>query len=264
MSVQNITSRSGVNHVVETIGDGAPLVLIHSLGTNMSIWDDVISHLPQGLKILRYDLRGHGQSDVPEPPYSMGAYVSDAEDILETCGIRDAVVVGLSVGGKIAQGLAVKRLDMIRAVVLSNTAARTGTPAQWKSRIEDVEKHGLSSLADATMERWFSKDFRKNPEKVAYWRSQFLKTKAKGYIGCCNAVAGADFYSSTSGLRLPALGIAASEDSATPPDLVRETTDLIPGSKFHLLRRAGHLPCVEKPAEYADIVTQFLRDVGHI
>ena len=83
------------------------------------------------------------------------------------------------------------------------------------------------------------------------------------YTGCCAAIAGTDFYTPTSGLRLPTLGIAGSEDGATPPDLVRETIDLIPGSSFSLMRKAGHLPCVEQPKDYAALLDTFLRKIGH-
>lgn len=263
MTDTTITTRSGVRHFVKDEGAGAPLVLIHSLGTDMSIWDGVCAALPDGLRVIRYDLRGHGQTDVPPAPYSMGNYISDAEDILDQLGVKNAAVVGLSVGGKITQGLAIKRLDLVRVMVLSNTAAKTGRPEMWQDRIDAVKAHGLSAFADATMERWFSRDFQKT-DKVAHWRDLFLNTNPEGYIGCCAAIAGTDFYTPTSGLRLPTLGIAGSEDGATPPDLVRETTELVPGSKFHLIRHAGHIPCIEKPKEYADILENFLRDTGHI
>ena len=91
-----------------------------------------------------------------------------------------------------------------------------------------------------------------------------VRQENAGYAGCSHAIAGTDFFTTTAALRLPTLGIAGSEDGSTPPDLVRETVDLVPGSKFELIRRAGHLPCVEQPEEYARILTQFMRDVGHI
>ena len=91
-----------------------------------------------------------------------------------------------------------------------------------------------------------------------------VQQSVQGYTGCCAAISGTDFYTPTSGLRLPTLGIAGSEDGSTPPDLVRETVDLIPGSTFHLMRKAGHLPCVEQPIEYAQVLTDFMRSTGHI
>ncbi|TMV07611.1 3-oxoadipate enol-lactonase [Ruegeria sediminis] len=243
--------------------DGAPVVFANSLGTDLRLWDAVLPLLPAGLKLIRYDKRGHGLSSQPPAPYSMGALVRDAEALLDRLEIRDCVFVGLSIGGMIAQGLAVKRMDQIRALVLSNTAAKIGTPEMWNERIEAVRAGGIEALADSIMERWFSKDFRATPE-LALWRNMLVRQPADGYAGCSAAISGTDFYTPTSGLRLPTLGIAGSEDGSTPPDLVRETVDLIPGSRFELIRKAGHLPCVEKPAEYAAVLTQFLRDVGHV
>ncbi|MEQ9694691.1 3-oxoadipate enol-lactonase [Shimia sp. SDUM112013] len=243
--------------------DGAPVLFINSLGTDLRLWDKVVTRLPAGLCLIRYDKRGHGLSSCPEAPYSMGALVRDAERLLEHLKVKDAIVVGLSIGGMIAQGLAVKRLDLVRAMVLSNTAAKIGQPAMWLDRIAAVKQGGIEALADATMERWFSRDFRATPE-VDLWRNMMVRQPATGYAGCCAAIAGTDFYTPTSGLRLPTLGIAGSEDGSTPPDLVRETVDLIPGSQFALIRRAGHLPCVEKPDEFTALLTGFLRATGHM
>lgn len=243
--------------------EGAPLVFANSLGTDLRLWDAVLPHLPPGLRILRYDMRGHGLSSAPRPPYSMGALVRDAERLLDLLDIRDCMFVGLSIGGMIAQGLAVKRLDQVRALVLSNTAAKIGTPAIWDDRIALVRQNGVQALAEATLERWFSKVFLATPE-LDLWRNMLTRTPAAGYIGCSAAISGTDFYTPTSGLRLPVLGIAGSEDGSTPPDLVRETVDLVPGARFELLRRAGHLPCVERPEDYAAVLTRFLRETGHV
>lgn len=243
--------------------DGPPVVFSNSLGTDLRLWDAILPLLPGGPRYIRYDTRGHGLSSLPPGPYTMGALVRDAERLMDHLGIRDAVFVGLSIGGMVAQGLAVKRPDLVRALVLSNTAARIGTPEIWAERIAAVKRDGIEVLAEAVMGRWFSKAFRDTAE-MELWRNMLVRTPAEGYWGCSAAISGTDLYAPTSGLRLPALGIAGSEDGSTPPDLVRETLGLIPGSTFHLIRRAGHLPCVEQPAEYAQVLTGFLRDLGHL
>ncbi|MFY0681057.1 MAG: 3-oxoadipate enol-lactonase [Thalassovita sp.] len=243
--------------------NGAPIVFANSLGTDLRMWDAIMPLLPAGLRVIRYDKRGHGLSDCPPAPYAMGTLVRDAERLLDHLNVKDCVFVGLSIGGIIAQGLAVKRLDLVRAMVLSNTAAKVGTPEMWNTRIEAIKEGGIASIADVTMERWFSKDFQQSDELTA-WRNLLTRQPLEGYIGCCQAISGTDFYTPTSGLRLPTLGIAGSEDGATPPDLVRETLDLIPGSKFHLMRKAGHIPCIEKPEEYATVLSEFLTEVGHV
>lgn len=242
---------------------GAPVVFANSLGTDLRLWDQVLPLLPQGLRLIRYDKRGHGLSDCTPAPYSMGTLVRDVERLLDHLGVKDCVFVGLSIGGMIAQGLAVKRLDLVRAVVLSNTAAKIGQPEMWADRIKAVNEGGIEALDGPILERWFSKPFRDTPEFQA-WRNMLVRQPVEGYVGCCAAISGTDFYTPTSGLRLPLLGIAGSEDGSTPPDLVRETVDLVPGSKFHLIRKAGHLPCVEQPQEYAEILTNFLKEIGHV
>jgi 3-oxoadipate enol-lactonase len=252
-----------IHYRVDGSDDGAPVVFANSLGTDMRLWDPILPLLPAGLRIIRYDKRGHGLSSVPPAPYSMGALVTDAERLLDHLGVKDCAFVGLSIGGMIAQGLAVKRLDLIRAVVLSNTAAKIGNPTLWAERIAAVNGSGIESLADAVMERWFSPDFRAMPA-LELWRNMLVQQADAGYAGCSAAISGTDFFTPTAGLRLPCLGIAGGHDGSTPPDLVRETVDLIPGSRFHLIRRAGHLPCVEQPAEYAQVLGDFLREIGHI
>lgn len=242
---------------------GAPVVFANALGTDFRLWDDMIACLPDGLRLIRYDKRGHGLSDAPPPPYSMDTLIEDAGLLLDHLGIRDCVFVGLSIGGIIAQGLAEWRPDLVRGLVLSNTAAKIGTPAMWAERITQVTAGGIDVLADPTMERWFSPPFRATPAMSA-WRNMLVRTPLNGYLGAMHALSATDMMSQTASLRLPTLGIAGSADGSTPPDLVRETTDLIPGSRFRLIQGAGHLPCVEKPDLYAEILATFLREIGHV
>jgi 3-oxoadipate enol-lactonase len=243
--------------------DGAPMVFANSLGTDLRLWDAVLPLLPKGLKFIRYDKRGHGLSSLPPASYSMQSLVGDVEALLDMLEVKDCLFIGLSIGGMIGQGLAYKRLDLVRAMVLSNTGAKIGTPDMWATRIAEVNATGIEALADGVMQRWFSKAFLSHPD-LAIWRNMLIRQPAQGYAGCSAAISGADLVLRTSELRLPVLGIAGDEDGSTPPDLVRETVDLVPGSKFHLIRKAGHLPCVEQPKAYAAVLTEFLRDTGHI
>ncbi len=242
--------------------DGPPLVLLHALGTNLRLWDGVVARLP-GYRILRLDMRGHGLSDTPPAPYAMGALIHDVERVMAQAGMRDAVVVGLSIGGMIAQGLAVKRLDLVRGMVLSNSAARIGIASQWQARIDAVRAGGLEAIADATLERWFGRPWRALPE-LPQMRAMLLATPPEGWMGAAAAIAGTDFYTPTAGLTLPTLAIAGLRDGSTPPDLVKETADLILGSRFHLIRGAGHLPMVEQPDAYTDALRAFLESIGHV
>lgn len=245
--------------------DGPAVVFANALGTDLRIWDGVFAHLPGSLRLIRYDMRGHGLTSCPDAPYYMGDLVQDAARLMEHLGVKDAVFVGLSIGGMIAQGLAAERLDLLRAIVLSNTAARIGTHQMWHDRVHLVRDHGIEALADATIERWFAKATRAGqPALVAGIRAMLTRQPAEGYIGCMEAIGETDLVESTARLRLATLGIAASEDGSTPPDLVRETVESIPGSQFHLIRRAGHLACVEHPADFAAVLARFLHAVGQL
>lgn len=245
--------------------DGVPVVFANSLGTDFRVWDGVVGHLPAGLRIVRYDKRGHGLSDAPEGDYYMGDLVADAAALIEHLGLGPVVFAGLSIGGVIAQGLAAERPDLVRALVLSNTAAKIGTPAMWQERMEAVRVGGIEALADAVLERWFSRAFHaQRPDELAVWRHMLTRTPKAGYLGCCAALAETDLRDSTARLALPALAIAGSEDGSTPPDLVREMAVSIDGCRLEIVRGAGHIPCVEKPDVTARLIGDFLQDHGFV
>lgn len=242
---------------------GRAVVFANSLGTDLRLWDDVIPLLPGNLRYIRYDKRGHGLSDVLPGPYTMDELVDDASALLDRLDIRECVFVGLSIGGMIGQALAARRPDLVRALVLSNTAAKIGEAAMWQDRIRAVQNQGIAAIADPVMERWFSAAFRTRPEMAA-WRNMLTGTSVDGYTGCCHAIAGTDLTAATSRLTLPVLAIAGSEDRASPPELVRATADMIEGAKFSLIDGAGHLPCVEKPRIVADLLTAFLQELTYV
>lgn len=252
-----------LHYLEEGDRSGPPVVFAHALGTDLRLWDTVLPLLPPGLRLIRLDLRGHGGSDVPDAPYAMGALIRDVESALDVLSVRDAVFVGLSLGGLIAQGLAVKRPDLIRALVLSNTAAKIGTPSVWAQRIAAVRQDGMHSVSEATLARWFPRPFRDGAE-AAVWRQRLEATPVEGWIGAASAIAGTDLYTTTATLMLPTLVIAGSEDGSTPPDLVRETAELIRGHRFALLRRTGHLPPVDRPDAFAATLGTFLQEIGHV
>jgi len=253
---------NGLKFHVDTSGDpdGVPLVFSNSLGTDLRVWDKLIGLLPAGYRVIRYDTRGHGLSDCPPAPYGMGELVDDAAGLLDALDVRDAVFVGLSIGGMIGQGLAAERPDLVKALVLMDTAAKIGTGAMWQDRVDAVRAGGIEALEAAILQRWFSAAFHETAE-LALWRAMLCRTPVEGYAGCCEAIAHTDLWESTSRLRLPVLAMAGAEDGATPPDLVRETAALIRGAAFHVVPGVGHLPCVEAPRAVAELLIGFLADL---
>jgi 3-oxoadipate enol-lactonase len=251
-----------LNAVVEGPAHAPAILFCHALGTDLSIWDETVAALSPRYRCIRYDGRGHGASDVPAPPYSMGALIRDAEKVLAHFGARDAVVIGSSMGGLVAQGLATKRFDLVRAMVLANTAVKIGGPTLWQTRAAEVAETGLAAYAPGAMERIFGRHWASAPAMPRI-RTLLEATDPQGWIGSAHAIAGADFYTTTAALGLPTLVIAGSNDGSTPTDLVRETADLIRGHQWALMRGTGHLPMVENPSAFIALVDTFLTAIGH-
>jgi 3-oxoadipate enol-lactonase len=244
---------------IEGADGGLPVVFANSLGTDLRVWDEVLPLLPKGLRLIRYDKRGHGLSGVTPAPYTMDTHVADAAGVLDALGVTGAVVVGLSIGGLIAQGLSAARPDLVRAIVLLDTAHRIGTAEMWNARIEAIRSGGIESIADAVMERWFSAQYRaSSPEEVAGWRNMLVRTTVDGYAGSCAAIRDADLEREARAITVPTLMLCGSVDLATPPDIVRATADIIPGARFELIEGAGHLPCVEAPEKTAEHIAHFV------
>lgn len=242
--------------------DGLPVMFANSLGTDFRVWDELRPHLPAGLRLIRYDKRGHGLSEETPGPYSVDLLADDAAGLIRHLGLGKVVFVGLSIGGLIGQSLAARHGDLVAGLVISNSAAKIGDAGMWRERIAAIRENGLASIGEATMERWFSPAFRDGRE--APWRRMLERQPVGGYIACCEAIAAADLRSGAGALRLPVRLIAGSEDGATPLEVVRATADLIPGARMDVIEGAGHIPCVESPADYAAILTRFLKEIGHV
>lgn len=246
-----------LHYAVDGPRDAPAVVFANSLGTDLRLWDAVLPFLP-GIRAIRFDKRGHGLSDEGEAA-GIAGLAADAAALIEAVAGGPAVFVGLSIGGMIGQSLAASRPDLVRALVLSNTAARMGDAESWKARIDAVRAGGTAAIADAVLERWFSPAFLETAAS-ALWRNMLRRTGTEGYVAACAAIAAADLTGATAALRLPVLAIAGELDRASSPDLVEATARLIPGAEFHVIAGAGHLPCVETPARWAALVAPFLSE----
>ncbi|MDH3475047.1 MAG: alpha/beta fold hydrolase, partial [Rhodospirillales bacterium] len=170
---------------------------------------------------------------------------------------------GLSVGGIVAQGLSAVRPDLVKGLVLSDTAHRIGPSDMWNQRIAAIRAGGIEALAEPILERWFSKRFHAEcPEALAGWRAMLTRTPVEGYLGTCAAIRDADLTEAAQAIRVPTLCLVGGEDGATPPDLVRSTAELIPGARFEVIEGVGHLPCVEAAETMTDLVMGFLSETG--
>ena len=259
-----VRANGGVIHFADEGPRAAqPIVFINSLGTDFRIWDEVAEPLTENGRVIRYDKRGHGLSELSAGPAVMADYATDLAALLDGLEAPAAIVVGLSIGGMIAQELYRLRPDLVAALVLCDTAHRIGTLEFWAARIGAVEAGGLESIADGVMERWFTRSFRENrPAQLAGWRAMMTRTPQAGYLTACGALRNADLTDAARLIRVPTLCVVGEEDGSTPVALVRELSNLIPGAKFEIIAGAGHIPCVEQPDRLRGLIEAHSRKVS--
>lgn len=239
-------------------GKGTPIVFLNSLGTDFRIWDQVIDGLDIDMPVLCIDKRGHGLSS--DGMISMTALVDDVATLMDQLGMQPALICGVSVGGMIAQGLAVERPDLVAGMVLCCTGAKIGDADSWTARIETVELEGIAILADAILERWFSSGFiATRPAELAIYRNMLVRTSPIGYAGVCRTIRDTDFSAQVPQISAPTYCIAGRDDLATPPALVKDLASLIPNASYKVIPDCGHLPCIEAPVLISGAIKQMYR-----
>jgi 3-oxoadipate enol-lactonase len=239
--------------------DAPPLLLSNSLGTSMAMWDAQIEALSSHFRVIRYDSRGHGQSDAPAGAYSMDRLGRDAVALLDRLGIEKTHFCGLSKGGMVGQWLAARAPDRVERLVLANTSAYMGPPEAWQSRINAVLSDGMEWLAEASIGRWFTPAFvEREPERIEPIRKMLLATNPVGYAGCCAAIRDMDLRPFAICNQLPTLVIAGSQDPATPLEHSAFLVDRAANARLEIVP-AAHLSNVEAPEVFASLVLGFLR-----
>ena len=242
--------------------DGPVLLFSNSLGTTHALWQPQLDALSSSFRIIRYDTRGHGESNATTGPYTIDSLGLDAVAILDAAGASRAHVCGLSLGGLTAMWLGVHRPERVHSLILSSTAARIGNTMMWEERIAQVRASGVASLADAAMARWFTAGFRSShPDVVALYHRALADTPAEGYAGCCAAIRDADLRDQITAIDVPALVIAGHHDPVTPPADAEDIRSRIRGARVSLLD-AAHIANVERAEAFNDLVSGFITHQG--
>jgi 3-oxoadipate enol-lactonase len=238
----------------------APVVaLVNSLGMDLQMWDPQIPRLAESFRVLRFDARGHGRSEVPTGPYTLDQLGGDLCALLQTLEIPQVHICGLSLGGMVALWLAVYHSERVGRVVLANTAARIGTDASWNERIGAIQEGGMAAIRDTVVGRFLSLPFRRqNPEVVAWVADILETTPPDGYIGACRALAEADLRGVVGRVAAPCLMIGSLLDEATPPAQAEELAAHLKTSQLALLGDAAHLSNVEQADAFTGLLLAFL------
>lgn len=252
-----------LHYQLEGDPDAPVLMLSNSLGTTLAMWEPQMSLLLTQFRVLRYDQRGHGRSDVPAGPYSIEQLGQDALALLDHLALDRVDFCGLSMGGMTGMWLASHHPDRIKHLVLCNTAAsRLGTPEIWNSRLELLAREGMAGLTPAILDRWFTRRFQERaPQAIERVRAMLLGTSALGYEANVMAIRDLDQLQDIAKINAPTLVIAGTQDGSTPPELGREITRRIAGSCYVELD-AAHLSNWERAAAFTLALMDFLDDAA--
>ena len=255
-----IDTDDGCQIHVEIAGrEGAPaLMLSNSLGTDLTMWDDQVTPFTEHFRLIRYDRRGHGQSSVPQGPYSMERLGRDVLAVLDALGIAKTNWCGLSMGGMVGQWLGANAPDRVEKLVLSNCTDYYADKGPWNDRIKFIRDKGLAAIVGPNMERWFTQNFREqHPEVIERFAEMFVATNLDGYIACGQAVRDMDHRALLPKIKAPTLIIAGRSDPATTLADGESMRDRIPGARLAVVE-AAHISNAEQPEAYAEIVLNFL------
>jgi 3-oxoadipate enol-lactonase len=234
------------------------LMLCNSLGTDHTMWDPQVPALAQGLRVLRYDRRGHGASAVTPGPYTIDRLGRDALGLLDALRIDKVRFCGLSLGGMTGMWLGTHAPDRIEKLVLCNTAAHIGSPDPWNARIEAVRKGGMAAIEPAVMGRWFTQRFLADPTPMlARMKEVFLGLSPEGYVACCAAVRDMDQRESIARVTAPTLVIAGTHDASTTPAMGEYMVGKITGARYTELD-AAHISNVEAPERFTEALAGFV------
>jgi 3-oxoadipate enol-lactonase len=256
---------NGINFNTQVDGpEGAPWVVFsNSLATNLHMWDAQARELGATHRVLRYDQRGHGETDAPAGRYSFELLIADAIALMDALGIKRATFGGLSMGGATALGLVQKYPDRVDKIIVCDSPCQS-TPTstqQWNERIAIAEKQGMEPLVEPTVGRWFPPDILKaNPPYLDQVRAMVRATPVNGFIGCAAALADHDYASAAATVTRPVLFLAGEKDAGgATPAAMRKLSTAVQGSRYVELPGAGHISNLDDAKGFTGAVRDFLK-----
>jgi len=243
----------------------APVVMLsHSLGSSLVMWDPQMKILEVRFQVLRYDIRGHGKSEAPKGPYTLELLGEDAIALFDALRIDQVHWLGLSMGGMIGQAVALNHPKRLRSLALCDTAAAIAAEAQtiWQERLDAVREKGVESQLEPTMERWFTPSFLKmNPPTLGVIRKQFLATPVQAYIGCIEAIRKLNYLDRLPEIKIPTLIMVGEDDPGTPVSASEAMHKKISNSKLVIIKSARHFSNVEQSEVFNTNLLSFLKSL---
>jgi len=247
-----------LNVTVEGRDGGPTLMLSNSLGSTLQMWEPQMRAFTQVFRVIRYDRRGHGKSNVTPGPYSIERLGRDALAILDDLNIEKVHWCGISMGGMVGQWLAAHAPERLGKIVLANTTSYYPDPSIWDVRIKAVRDGGLAAVADTVIAGWLTQEFRDSyPEIADRMKAMLLATPVEGYVACCEALRALDLREDLLEIKSPTLVIAGRYDKSTPITMAEAIRGRIPGASMTIVD-AAHISNVEAAGPFNDAVLGFL------
>jgi len=256
-----IAMDDGIELYVEGDPDNGkpPLLLLNALGADHTMWDGQMPAFREHFRIIRFDDRGHGESNVPETPFTIDRLGRDARGVLEAFDIDSAHVVGMSKGGMTAAWLGINAPEHVEKLVIASSSPHLAPREVWEGRANTARNEGVAALVDAVIGRWFTEDFRsRHPDECARIRAMILRTSDEGYAACCEALAEMDLRDDLELIPVPTLVLCGDADAGTPVAKTREWVATIEGARLEVIRKAAHLVNVEQREAFDKTVLGFL------
>ena len=256
------TKANGIAFNTEISGpDGAPwLIFSNSLATNLHMWDQTAKDLSSTHRVLRYDQRGHGKTEVTPGRYTFELLIADIVALMDVLGIDKASWCGISMGGATAMGAVQKHPDRFDRLAICDTTGQS-TPAssqQWEARIVNAQNNGMQAEVEPTINRWFPPETVKaNPPHLDALRKMILETPVDGFAGCSAALANHDYRTGMKTVKNPVLYLCGEKDGNNTA-VMRTMQQEYPAAKYVELPGAGHISNMDRPAMFTKALRDFL------
>ncbi len=249
-----------INYRIDGPEDAPWITFSNSLATTTAMWDEQAAALNDRFRVLRYDQRGHGETEAPAGRYTFDTLLDDALALLDALSVKKTHFAGLSMGGATALGLAERHPDRFGRIIVCDSPCQS-TPQssqQWEERIAIAQKQGIEALVEPTVSRWFpAETVAKNPPHLDKVRAMIRATPVNGFIGCAAALAAHDYAAAVATVKSPVLFMVGAKDGATPTAM-RNLHERLNGSRFVELAGAGHISNMDRPAEFTKAIRDFI------
>ncbi len=260
IQVRDIT----INYQLDGPADAPVLMLHHSLATSHQMWEDLATVFAQRYRVLRFDARGHGASEGAGGAYDFPLLAGDVTGLMDALGIDKAHHVGLSMGGMVSQYLGIHAPDRVKSLTLVSTTSQMAREAGplWDERIKQVKANGMGPQVEATIKRWFTRDFRDEDEEVIGQISDLIAhTPVNGYCGWGAAIRDLALSDQLDQITAPTLVIVGANDPGTPPANARVIAEGIKGARLHIFEEASHMAPLQQPDRFIETLMDFLEEL---